>query len=81
MGPGTKDVHVTPASRRDPVTRKANLVIAGGVVGGTWTAKDDALRVTWFADAGRVPRAAIAGEAERVGALLDRPRELTIETA
>jgi hypothetical protein len=81
MGPGTKDVHVTPTSRRNPVTRKANLVIAGGVVCGTWTAKDDALRVTWFADAGRVPRAAIAEEAERLGALLDRPRELTIETA
>jgi len=36
--------------------------------------------VTWFADAGRVPRAAIAEECERVGVLLDRPRELTIET-
>ena len=26
MGPGTKDVHVTPRSRRDPITRKANPV-------------------------------------------------------
>ena len=32
MGPGTKDQHVTPPSRRDLVTRKANLVIVGGVV-------------------------------------------------
>ena len=32
MGPGTKDVHVTPSSRRDLMTRKANPVIVGGVV-------------------------------------------------
>ena len=30
IGPGTKDVHVTPSSGRDRVTRKANPVIVGG---------------------------------------------------
>ena len=40
MGPGTKDAHVTPASLRDTITRKANPVIHGGVVSGTWTRRD-----------------------------------------
>ena len=48
MGPGTKDVHVTPPSRRDLVTRKANPVIVGGVVRGTWARKGDELTVTWL---------------------------------
>ena len=46
MGPGTKDVHVTPQSRRDLVTRKANPVIVGGVVCGTWARKGDELTVS-----------------------------------
>ena len=50
MGPGTKDVHVTPPSRRDLVTRKANPVIVGGVVCGTWARKGDELTVTWLDD-------------------------------
>ena len=79
MGPGTKDESVVPALRRTPVTRKASLVIAGGVVCGTWAAKGDDLLVTWYADAGRVPRTAIAEEAERLGTILGRPRELTVD--
>jgi hypothetical protein len=35
VGPGTKDVDFTPPSRRDLVTRKASLVVVGGVVCGT----------------------------------------------
>jgi len=31
LGPGTKDVHVTPSSRRDPITRKASVVSRPGV--------------------------------------------------
>jgi hypothetical protein len=79
MAPGTQDIHITPASRRDPVTRKANLVVAAGVVSGTWSAKGDDLVVTWFEDAGRVPRSAIAAEAERIGGILGRGRALTVE--
>jgi hypothetical protein len=78
IGPGTKDVHVTPSPRREVVTRKANLVVAGGVVGGTWVAKGDELVVTWFADAGRVPRKALGEEAERLGIILGRRRELKV---
>ena len=79
MGPGTQDEHVTPASRRTPITRKANPVLTGGVVTGTWAAKGDALVVTWFEDSGRVPRKALAEEAARIGALLGREGELTVE--
>jgi hypothetical protein len=78
IGPGTKDVHVTPPPRREVVTRKANLVVAGGVVSGTWVAKGDELVVTWFADAGRLPRKALGEEIERLGIVLGRRRELKV---
>ena len=80
MGPGTKDVHVVPPARRTPVTRKANLVVAGGVVTGTWAASGEELVVEWFGEAGRVPRAALAAEAERLGNILDQRRELEVRT-
>lgn len=79
MGAGTKEVHVVPSGLRTPVTRKANVVVAGGVVGGTWAAKGDELVVTWAAASGRVPRTALSEEAERIGAILGRPRELRVE--
>ncbi|WP_033342068.1 DNA glycosylase AlkZ-like family protein [Catenuloplanes japonicus] len=46
MGPGTKDPHVTPPQLRDLMTRKANPVVAGGVVRGTWTRKGDEITVS-----------------------------------
>ena len=78
IGPGTKDVHVTPPGRRDLVTRKANLVVAGGVVSGTWKATPDGVVVEWFGEAGRVPRTALAEEVDRVAAILGRPDRLTV---
>jgi Winged helix DNA-binding domain len=69
MGPGTKDVHVTPASRRDPVTRKANPVIVGGEVCGTWAWRGDQLTVSWL-DERRPPRKAIEQEVARVAGIL-----------
>src|SRR5215475_623538 len=71
MGPGTKDVHVTPSSRRDLMTRKANPLIVGGVVCGTWARKGDELTVTWL-DERRRPEDAIGHEAARLAALLGR---------
>jgi hypothetical protein len=71
MGPGTKDIHVTPQSRRDPVTRKANLVIVGGVVCGTWARKGDELRLVWL-DESRRPEEAIEQEAARLAGILGR---------
>jgi hypothetical protein len=79
MGPGTKDVHVTPKSRRDPVTRKANLVIVGGVVCGTWARTGDELTVTWL-DKRRPPEAVIEQEATRLAGTLDRDLHLTLTT-
>jgi hypothetical protein len=81
LGPSTKDVHIVPPARRTPVTRKANLVVVGGVVRGTWRAKGDELVVDWFEESGRVPRTALAQEAERLGTILGRARDLTVETA
>lgn len=71
IGPGTKDVHVTPSSRRDLMTRKANPVILGGVVCGTWARKGDELTVTWL-DERRRPDEAIERESARLADLLDR---------
>jgi hypothetical protein len=76
MGPGTKDVHVTPPSRRDLVTRKANPVIVGGVVCGTWARKDDDLTVTWL-DERRPPEKDLEHEAARLADLLGRDLHLT----
>lgn len=69
MGPGTTDVHVTPASRRDVVTRKANPVVVGGVVRGTWKKDQDTIAVTWLDEAPR-PEDALATETQRVLGIL-----------
>jgi hypothetical protein len=78
MGPGTKDEHVTPASRRDLVTRKANLVIAGGVVSGIWATRGDDVLLTWLAE-GPVPREGLADEVARIGAATGRSLGLRLE--
>jgi hypothetical protein len=78
MGPGTGDRHVVPPARREPVSRSANLVVARGVVAGTWTIRDGRLWITWFGEAGRVPRAALAEECARLSSFLDRPLELSV---
>lgn len=77
MGPGTGDPHVVPPARREPVSRSANLVVARGVVAGTWTIREGRLCITWFAEAGRVPRAALAEECARLSSFLDRSLELS----
>ncbi|HET7193746.1 MAG TPA: crosslink repair DNA glycosylase YcaQ family protein [Nocardioides sp.] len=77
MGPGTKDTHVTPAARRDGMTRKANPVIRGGVVRGTWVRKGDELTVTWL-DASAPPTQVIEQEADRLAAILDQDLRLTL---
>ncbi len=65
MGPGTKDERVTPAPLRDLMTRKANPVIRGGVVCGSWSRKGDALDVRWLDDS-PAPEAALRREADRI---------------
>ena len=64
LGPGTGDGHVVPASRRAAVSRQAGwispVVVAGGVVCGTWELDGDDVRVAWFAEAGKPPRTCAA---------------------
>jgi hypothetical protein len=72
-------VQVMRSSRRDRVFRMATLVIGGGVVCGTWSAMGVDLTVTWFEDAGRVPRKAVTEEAARIGQILGREHELRVE--
>ncbi len=77
MGPGTKDVHVTPPSRRGVVTRKANLVTLGGVVCGTWTRTGDELTVAWLDDE-PPPEGAVEQETARLSGILDRDLHLRL---
>ena len=81
LGPGTADPHVVPPPRRKLVSRKANLVIAGGVVSGTWTLTDDEVVTTWFAEAGRAPKTALADEVQWLATILDRPLRSRVEMA
>ncbi len=71
IGPGTKDIHVTPSARRTLMTRKANPVVAGGVVCGTWAHRGDNLAVTWL-DGQRRPDAQLVEEAARLAGILGR---------
>jgi hypothetical protein len=81
LGPGTADPHVVPPARRQLVSRGANLVVAGGVVSGTWAQAGDEVSVAWFAEAGRAPKAALAEEVERLASILDRPLRARVEAA
>lgn len=75
LGPGTGDGHVVAAARRAAVSRQsgwiAPVVVTGGVVTGTWELDGDTVRVAWFGEAGRPPRA-LSAEVARLAALLER---------
>ena len=79
MGPGSADGHVVPPARRSVVSRHAALVVAGGVVAGTWTLKGDDVAVGWFSGAGAMPRERLEREVARLGEVLGR--ELSLEVA
>lgn len=80
LGPGTADAHVVPPARRTLVSRKANLVIAGGVVSGTWSLTDDQVVTAWFTEVGPPPpEGALAEEAGRLATILDRPLQPTVQ--
>jgi hypothetical protein len=80
LGPGTADAHIVPPARRKLVSRNANLVLAGGVVAGTWSVRGDRAEVSWFAEAGRPPRTALGAEVARLGTILGRPLEPAVGT-
>ena len=80
IGPGTRDAHVTPASIRDAMTRKANPVIHGGVVRGTWVRREHQLVVTWYSDR-RPTDSSIEREVRRMSNTLDHDLELRVAPA
>jgi hypothetical protein len=76
LGPGTGDPHVVPEDRRGAVSRQsgwiAPVLVAGGVVGGTWEADASHLRVEWFRESGAIPRTALRAEVERLSTITGR---------
>jgi len=78
MGPGTADPHVVPPAHRQLVTRGANLVLAGGVVAGTWTRKAATLTVTWLGGADQPDRDLLDDEADRLAAILGTELHLDV---
>lgn len=85
LGPGTSDTQVLPAARRAAVSKQSGwispVVVAGGVVRGTWELDGDRLAVAWFREAGRPPRKALAAEIERLSSMLDRGISVSISLA
>jgi hypothetical protein len=85
LGPGTEDRHVLPSKRRTAVSRQAGwiapIVVAGGVVCGTWEPDGDTVRVAWFRESGKIPRAELEAEAMRLAAIHGRGLQTTISLA
>ena len=82
LGPGTKDEHVVAGARRSAVSRQAGwispVVVAGGVVSGTWRLDDAQVVVDWFGEMGRPPGAALTEEVARLAEIHGRPLEVQI---
>ena len=76
LGPGTGDGHVVPAARRGAVSKQSGwispVVVAGGVVRGTWNLDGEQVRVAWFREAGRPQRKALEAEVARLSSILGR---------
>ncbi|MBI4932727.1 MAG: winged helix DNA-binding domain-containing protein [Actinobacteria bacterium] len=77
IGPGTGDAHVTPAELRDAMTRKANPVIHGGVVRGTWVRRAHALEVTWRGEK-PPPTSSLERESERLSRAVGQDLQLRL---
>ena len=78
MGPGTADPHVVPLAHRQTVTRGANLVLACGVVAGTWTRKGDTLTVAWLEGADPPDLNLLGEEVARLAAVLGTELDLHV---
>ena len=61
------------------MTRKANPVIVGGVMCGTWARKGDELTVTWLDERPR-PDQAIERESDRLAGLFGRDLRLSLHS-
>jgi DNA glycosylase AlkZ-like len=84
LGPGTDDGRVVAPGRRSAVSKQsgwiAPIVVAGGVVCGTWELGEDEVRIGWFEEAGRPPRRAVADEVARLSAIAGRRLRTSIDT-
>jgi hypothetical protein len=85
LGPGTGDGHVVPAHRRRAVSKQSGwispVVLAGGVVRGTWGLASNRVVVAWFKEAGAVQREALQAEVERLCTILGRELQLEVSLA
>jgi Winged helix DNA-binding domain len=85
LGPGTGDAHVLAPHRRRAVSRQSGwitpVVLAAGVVSGTWELRSQTVRVSWFAEAGPAPVTHLAAEVERISELLGRQLDLDVGVA
>ena len=76
LGLGTEEGSVIPPKRRRDVSRQsgwiAPIVVASGVVKGTWEIDGGRVRIGWFREAGRPPRGRIDAEVARLAAILDQ---------
>ncbi len=65
--PGTADAYVVPPDRRATGHSRGDIVIAGGVVSGSWSVKGEMVTLTWFSrpDRARARRAGRGGRAPR----------------
>jgi hypothetical protein len=85
LGPGTDDTRIIAAMRRRAVSKQsgwiAPAVLAGGVVAGTWELGEDVVRVSWFAENGRVAKKGLGTEVTRLSVILDRDLRLEVGTA
>jgi len=79
LGAGTEDAHVIPARRRRAVSMVAGwispVVVAGGVVRGTWKLDGDAVSVAWFRESGPAPKQSLRDEVARLAVILGRDLE------
>ena len=85
MGPGTGDGHVVTTRRRTAVSKQsgwiAPVVLAGGVVRGTWGVAGNRVQVAWFKEAGAVQQAALRAEVKRLSTIIGRELEVEVSLA
>jgi len=85
LGPGTDDGHVVSAARRSAVSKEAGwispVVVAGGVVAGTWTLNGGEARIAWFKEAGRPPQRELEVEVARLGSIVQQDLRATVGPA
>jgi hypothetical protein len=84
LGPGTEDAHVIPAAHRRAVSKQsgwiAPIVVARGVVCGTWELEGDVVRVGQFAARGGATGPSLTREVARLGKVIGRELSLEVGT-